>query len=158
MIARHLRAICNYVKQTSRYHRSVFSVENQRGRLIETRVQSLTNVAEVDAFGARFRQVLIALPPRPVVICGDFRSVRVFAPDVAERFSAMLVAANPRVERSAILLDAGQAMAGLQLERTVKQAGHNARRTFRATPELIAWLSEVLDADEKKRLHEFLHA
>jgi hypothetical protein len=82
----------------------------------------------------------------------------VFAPDVAEKFCALLVAANPRVERSAILLDAEQAVAALQIERTVKQAGTSSRRAFRVVAELEAWLGEVLDADEKKRLHAFLHA
>jgi hypothetical protein len=136
----------------------MFSVEHRQGRLIETRLQSLANATEVAEFGARFRQVVGTLPPRPVIICGDYRGVRVFAPDVAERFSAMLVGANPRVERSGILLDADQAVAAMQIERTVKQAGNSSRRTFRAAAELVAWLGEVLDADEKKRLYAFLHA
>jgi hypothetical protein len=111
----------------------------------------------VQQFGARFREVVSALPGH-VIICGDYRRVRVFAPDVAERFSGMLTAANPRVERSAILLTPDQATAGLQIERTVKQAANPGRRTFRVAEELQAWLGEILDADEKKRLHEFLHA
>jgi hypothetical protein len=49
-------------------------------------------------------------------------------------------------------------VAVLQLERTVKQAGSGSRRTFRVASELEAWLGEILNADEKKRLHEFLHA
>jgi hypothetical protein len=137
----------------------MFSVEHRRGRLIETRVQALASVAEVQQFGMRFRQVVSGLTvPQQIVICGDYRAVRVFAPDVAERFAAMLVGANPRVERSGLLLDAEQAVAVLQLERTVRQAGNSSRRTFRAAAELETWLSEILDADEKKRLHEFLHA
>jgi hypothetical protein len=136
----------------------MFSVEHRRGRLIETRVQALGSVAEVQQFGMRFRQVVGALSAPQVVICGDYRAMRVLAPDVAEQFCAMLVGANPRVERSGVLLDADQAVAALQLERTVKQAGSSSRRTFRAAAELEAWLGELLDADEKKRLHEFLHA
>ena len=134
----------------------MYSVEQRQGRLVETRLDVLATVEEVRQFGARFGAVVAALPHKQVVICGDYRGVRVFAPDVAERFTAMLSTANPRVERSAILLAADHATAILQIERTVKQAANPGRRTFRVAAELEAWLGEVLDADEKKRLHQFL--
>lgn len=133
----------------------MFTVEHLGGRLVATRLSSLGGVDEVQQFGARFRDVVGALTGQ-VVICGDYRGVRVFAPDVAERFSGMLTTANPRVERSAILLAPDAATAALQIERTVKQAANPERRTFRATAELEAWLGELLDAGEKKRLQEFL--
>jgi hypothetical protein len=134
---------------------AMFTVEHLEGRLVATRLSSLASVDEVQNLGARFREVVSALPGQ-VVICGDYRGIRVFAPDVAERFSGMLTVANPRVERSAILLAPDAATAALQIERTVKQAANPARRTFRATGELETWLGELLDANEKKRLHEFL--
>jgi hypothetical protein len=44
----------------------------------------------------------------------------------------------------------------LQIERTVKNAGSPSRRTFRVQPELEAWLAEVLTAEERARLSQFL--
>jgi hypothetical protein len=135
----------------------MFSVELHAGRLIETRTSSLATLDEIAAFGARFREVAGKLPGQ-AVICGDYRGLRVLSPNVAEKFVGMLIAANPRVERSAILCSPDHATALLQIERTVKEAAKASRRTFRDAGELIAWLSEVLTAEERARLIVFLRA
>jgi hypothetical protein len=44
----------------------------------------------------------------------------------------------------------------MQLTRIVREANSDRRRVFRAARELAAWLGEVLDAPEHKRLLEFL--
>jgi hypothetical protein len=93
-----------------------------------------------------------------VVISGDYRRMRILSPDVAEKFVVMLTAANPRVERSAILCSPDHATALLQIERTVKQAANPSRRTFRDAAELSAWLGEVLTVEERARLFSFLRA
>jgi hypothetical protein len=135
----------------------MFSVGHYAGRLIETRASSLVTVDEVAAFGARFREVTGKLAGQ-VVICGDYRGLRVLSPDVAEKFVAMLTAANPRIERSALLCSPDHATAALQIERTVKQSAKASRRTFRDGAELAAWLGEVLSAEESTRLLTFLRA
>ena len=134
----------------------MFTVEHHVGRLIETRTSHLSSLGEVADFGARFREIAARLPAEQVVICGDYRGMRIFSPDVAERFVAMLTAANPRVERSAILCSPDHATALLQIERTVKQAASSSRRTFRDAAELTAWLGDVLTDDERARVAAFL--
>ena len=134
----------------------MFTVEHRVGRLLETRTANLATLDEVAAFGARFREVASALTAPQVVICGDYRGMRIFSPDVAERFVVMLTAANPRVERSAILCSPDHATALLQIERTVRQAANPSRRTFRDAAELTAWLGEVLTPDERARVAAFL--
>jgi hypothetical protein len=135
----------------------MFTVEHRVGRLIETRTAQLSSLDEIAQFGARFRTIAATLPAdRPVVIVGDYRGMRILSPDVAERFVGMLTAANPRVERSAILCSPDHATALLQIERTVKQAGSASRRTFRDARELVAWLGEVLGAEERARAAAFL--
>jgi hypothetical protein len=133
----------------------MFSVEHYAGRLIETRTSSLATLDEVAAFGARFREVAGKLAGQ-VVICGDYRGLRVLSPDVAAMFVGMLIAAPPRVERSGLLCSPDHATACLQIERTVKQAAKPSRRTFRDPAELVAWLGEVLSAEEGARLQVFL--
>lgn len=134
----------------------MFTVEHHVGRLIETRTSRLSSLGEVADFGARFRDIVATLPAEQVVICGDYRNMHIFSPDVAERFVAMLTAANPRVERSAILCSPDHATALLQIERTVKQAASSSRRTFRDAAELTAWLGDVLTNDERARVAAFL--
>jgi hypothetical protein len=135
----------------------MFSVEHHAGRLIETRTSSLPTLDEIAAFAARFREVAGKLAGL-VVICGDYRGLRVLSPDVAEKFVAMLTAANPRIERSALLCSPDHATALLQIERTVKQAANPSRRTFRDVADLSAWLGDVLSVEERARVAAFLGA
>jgi hypothetical protein len=135
----------------------MFTVEHHVGRLIETRTAQLASLDEVAQFGGRFREIAGRLPAQQqVVICGDYRGMRILSPDVAEKFVAMLTAANPRVQRSAILCSADHATALLQIERTVRQAANPSRRTFRDAGELAAWLGELLTAEERARVAAFL--
>src|SRR5581483_6953141 len=100
----------------------MFSVSNHVGRLVETRVQFLASLDEVAQLGEQFREVASQLPHTQIVVCGDYRVLRVFAPDVAERFTAMLSRENARVELSALLCSPDHATSMLQIERTVKNA------------------------------------
>jgi hypothetical protein len=134
-----------------------FHVTHRVGRLIETRVSSLSTAEDVAAFGARFRQVAAEVSDEHIVICGDYRATRILAPEVAAKFVGMLTAANARVERSAILCSPAHATALLQIERTVSEANNASRRTFREIQELEAWLSEILTPPEQARVNEFLN-
>src|SRR5579885_1245838 len=101
----------------------MFFVNHHVGRLIETRVKALASPEEVAQLGERFSDVASSMPQRQLVVCGDYRGLRVFSPEVAERFAEMLSRENARVERSAILCSPEHATSLLQIERTVKQAG-----------------------------------
>ncbi len=133
-----------------------FEVEHHTGRLVETRVSSLSSIEDVAAFGARFREIAGAIAAEHVIICGDYRRTHILAPAVAEKFVAMLTSSNPRVERSAILCSPDHATALLQIERTVKEASNTSRRSFRDPTELEAWLGEVLTPAERARVAAFL--
>jgi hypothetical protein len=135
----------------------MFSLEHRAGRLIETRASSVVTLEEVAAVGARFGEVVSKLVGQ-VVICADYRGLRVQSPDVAEKFVAMLIAANPCIERSAMLCSPDHATALLQIERAVKQAAKPSRRTFREAAEVSAWLGAVLTAEECARVSSFLRA
>ncbi len=134
----------------------MFSVESHTGRLVETRTSSLASLDEVSQFGARFREVAQGAGDRLLVVCGDYRGMRILSPEVAEKFVAMLTVNNPRIERSAVLCAADHPTAVLQLERTVRLAANPSRRTFRDPAELTAWLGEVLTMEERTRLALFL--
>src|SRR5438552_3504350 len=115
---------------------------------------SLAGVQDVDSFGGQFRDVVVALPDR-VIIIGDYRDARVLAPHVAERFVGMLLRANPKVERSAILLDRDHATFNLQVERCVREAQNPSRRTFRDSRSLLDWIDEALLPTEQQRARAF---
>lgn len=133
---------------------AMFTVERHVGRLVETRLDALDDVAAVDRFGLAFLR--LASEMERVVIVGDYRRVRILPPEVAARFVGVMARTNPKVVRSAILLDAGHATFGLQIERMVREAGTPSRRTFRAAPDLVEWLGEELLPDEKAQLVRFL--
>ncbi len=127
------------------------------GRLVEVRVESLETVEEVAQVEVRFSEVVSAVPAQ-VIVCGDYRNVRLFGPAVADRFMAVMAGSNPRVERSAVLLPRPGGTASLQISRIVRETRYRSRRAFRELPPLEAWLGEVLDEAERARLREFVRA
>ncbi len=131
----------------------MYTVENRVGRLVETRVVSLTD-DEVRMFTEEHRRMGERL--RRFVIVADYRAVKIFPPSVAEALQRLMSGMNPAVERSALLVEAGHATNFMQVERIVRQAAHPERRAFRDPRELTAWLGEKLDADERRRLEQFL--
>jgi hypothetical protein len=133
----------------------MIQVECVVGRLVEVRTMSPFTMDEIAAFTVSFMKILKAARGR-VVPCTDLRGSLVASPEQSEAFSAMFRRDNPMLERSGILLPAGQATLGLQLERMVREAGNPARRTFREVAPLCAFLDEVLDREEQARLRVFL--
>lgn len=115
------------------------------------------NVGDIDTMIGMIGAELAKIPAKKrVVIAADWRPCMLFTPEVAERAVKMLTVANPRVERSAILHRADQATSVLQVFRLVKESHFEGRRVFTGVPEMERWLAEVLDADERGRLHTFL--
>ena len=133
----------------------VFSIESRQGRLIEIRVEDLESVAEVEQVGRRFLAVVAGVRSRRVVVCADYRGVRLLAARVADAFRDMISTTNPRIERSAMLLPPASTQT-LQIDRIARETRYAGRRTFRDTAALERWLSEVLGPSELRRVHDFL--
>ena len=133
----------------------MFSIVSRVGRLVEIRIEDLDSVAEVERVGRRFLDVVAGVKKRRVVVCADYRRMRLLAARVADAFRDMMAGTNPRVERSAMLLPA-PGTPSLQIDRIARETRHAGRRTFREAGALARWLGEILDATERRRVHEFL--
>jgi hypothetical protein len=79
-----------------------------------------------------------------------------FAPGTVDRFVALMKSGNPKIERSALLVNTESAALGLQISRMLKEAAHPARRAFADPSELTTWLSPVLTVNEQSALAAFL--
>jgi hypothetical protein len=90
------------------------------------------------------------------VICADWRRGLVFSPPVSDALLELLRRGNRELTRSAILLTASDATFAPQVERLVREAGNQNRRSFRATEPMLAWLGEVLTPSERERASAFL--
>ncbi len=127
------------------------------GRLVTTRAVQVRSVEEARSIRAAVGQAIMGRASG-VIMCTDWRAIRVFAPEVADALLDMFKGTNARVIRGALLLPSGNATFGLQLERLLREAGNSARRAFRDTDAMLAWLGEVLDDDEARSAAEFLGA
>lgn len=136
----------------------MFGVDNRVGRLIETTASSLDTPEEIAAFNSRFREITGRLAATQVMICADFRRLRSFSPDLADRFSSLLSIHNVRVARGAILCAPQHAEVCAQLQRAVEAANNPMRRAFNEPADAIEWLGQVLTDDERNRLIDFLAA
>jgi hypothetical protein len=133
----------------------VFSIESKQGRLIEIRIEDLETVSEVERVGRQFLTVVAGVRTRKVVVCADYRQVRLLAARVADAFRDMMATTNPRIERSAMLLPPASTQT-LQIDRIARETRYAGRRTFREASALERWLAEVLGPAEQRRVHEFL--
>lgn len=132
----------------------MFTLELRQGRLVEGRISSPVVMTEVLGFAKRFQE-LVGPVSGQVSIVTDIRGAHVFPPDVADGFVKVMKIDNPRLARSAFLINES-ATFGLQVERMIRDGGNPARRTFREADALSKWLGEHLDAKERARLGEFL--
>jgi hypothetical protein len=132
-----------------------YSLECTVGRLVESRLWTPRTVVEVARFAEKVRQVVLRLPGK-CVICADWRAARVLSPDVADALVELFQRNNPHLERSAVLLSGKDASFQLQVERAAREAANEMRRTFLVASQMRAWLAEVLDDAERRRMNEFL--
>src|ERR1700709_2503781 len=58
----------------------------------------------------------------PVIVVSDLLGARTFAPETTARFSALMKSDNPKIFRSALLLDEGASTLTLQINRMLKEA------------------------------------
>jgi hypothetical protein len=131
------------------------AVANPAGRLVTFRV--IPPVSDENSAQASLDlRGLIVSNPEPVVVVSNLCDARTFAPETTERFAALMKSDNPKIFRSALLLDEGAATLGLQIARMLKEANNPARRLFFEAKELMAWLDPDLRDDERAALHAFL--
>jgi hypothetical protein len=133
---------------------SMYSIELHM-RLAEVRRWGIVTVEEIDRYQREFR-TLIAKVQTNVVVCSDFRYVRIFKPDVAKRMGELFRVDKPKVTRSALLVG-DNAPFKMQIDRLLAEAGNPpSRRAFSEIAEFEEWLSEILTKDEINRMHQFL--
>ena len=132
----------------------MFRVDSPTGNLVTARWAWLRDTAEAERFRAAIGAAVGRV--RPAVICADWRAASIVSPEVADVMLSMLRGANPMLRRSGILLTSERSAFSLQTERLVREAAHPQRRTFRAVPELLVWLSEVLTPAEQAAARQFL--
>jgi hypothetical protein len=130
-------------------------VDSPAGRLVTFRVVRPADDANAEAAALALRAAVMAVRG-PAIICSDVTQARTFSEQTAQRFILLMKADNPKVERSAMLLDPTSATYALQVERMVHEAGNPARRTFRDARLLQEWLRPVLSAQEEHALRVFL--
>jgi hypothetical protein len=65
---------------------------------------------------------------------------------------------DPQVEREGLLLPAGNAIFGMQVERLMREWANPNRRAFQSLVDLADWLDEALKPRERARLTAFLHS
>ncbi len=133
----------------------MYRVENHAGRLIEVKLASPLVIEEVEQFTQQYIAVMRKIPVRYVGVV-NLLEAYVFPKAVADGLMKLLSGAAAHVERSALLIGES-AVFGLQVERLIREANNPNRRAFRNGHELLAWLSEVLTAAEKKELERFIH-
>ncbi len=135
----------------------MISVENNEGRLIEIRSIAPITMEDTQSMVGGLMRVLTASTAR-FVGCGDLRRAAVVAPEITDASISLLRRENPRIERTAFLIDTTGAVLGMQLERIVREANNPARKVFRDPVALRAFLDPVLTPAERTRLETFLAA
>ena len=133
----------------------MFRIEQSVGKLLEIQVANLASLEEMNQFRTQVMEAVVHAPGKAVAVV-DLRQPRIFAPEVASALEEMLKRANPKIDRSAVLLARDHAVFSLQLERIIRDAGNPSRRTFRDADQLKAWLKDALTVPEQVRLDRFL--
>ena len=134
----------------------MFTTENREGRLVELRVVTPVTVGEMLQLQQTHLEVTRGVEGQYVVVV-DLRQAHVFPPQITDSFIGLMSQLNPRLQRSAILIN-DSAVLGLQAERAIDTAGNPSRRSFRDPQGLGQWLGEVLTSRERDRLRRFLLA
>jgi hypothetical protein len=122
---------------------------------VEVKFDETVSIEDIEGVGRAARS-LMARSDIKYVCAVDMRATRILAPNVADALLAGLRPFNPRVERTAVLVDGEAPTLALQIERLHREAGDAMRRTFDEPRFLRTWLGLVLTEPERARLAEFL--
>jgi hypothetical protein len=130
-------------------------VEHKTGRLVEVKLASPLTPEEVQKFVSELTAVIGKIPGGKYIGVVDLLDAHVFPVAVADALIQLLSTASPRVERTAMLIGESATFA-LQVERVIRSANSDNRRAFRRGEELETWLGEVMTAEERVRLRQFM--
>jgi hypothetical protein len=133
----------------------MMQVEMRVGRLLEVRAYLPIRVEEIPKL-VKTLAAIYERAPRLVVAILDARAYGIEPPETVKFFVEAIKRDNPRIERSAFLIDQGQNLVGLQLDRVIREAGNPNRRLFRDVATATAFLSPSLNEEERARLDAFL--
>ena len=125
------------------------------GRLLEVRAFTPINLEEIPALVATMKAIFERATGLVVAIL-DARSYGIEPPSAADQFVSVIKRDNPRIERSAFVIEPEQALLGLQLDRMIREANNPKRRLFRDVNDAVGFLAPVLTDEERARLDAFL--
>src|SRR5579859_4009972 len=117
----------------------MFKLQCRVGRFAELRFGSLFVVSEMPLLRTRLAEIMGAQPGK-LVFAVDVRALEKFGPDEEKQLVAMMQADNPRVEKSAILVNSSGRF-GLQVLKMIQAADNRARRVLREPKDLQDWLA-----------------
>lgn len=129
--------------------------EMRVGRLLEVRAVLPIAIEDIPTLRESVRAIF-ERAPRLVVAILDARAYGIEPPDAADHFLKTIREDNPRIERSAFLIEPDQSLLSLQLERVIREAGNPNRRLFRDVSSATAYLRPSLTPEESARLDAFL--
>jgi hypothetical protein len=132
----------------------MYTIENRVGRLIELRVEAPVTYEELLQF-----HDLLAKACKPIrgqiVVCTDLVGATVFTQPVTKLWTSIIKQESPLVDRNGLLVGEG-AVFSMQIERIIREAGHQNRKAFLSPTDLLTWLGEILSVRERLRLEAFL--
>ncbi len=132
----------------------MFSIKCRVGRFVELRFGSIFTLSEMPVFRSRLADLMRAQPAK-IVFCTDLRALEKFGPEEEKALITLMQTDNPRIEKSAMLVNASGRF-GVQVLKMIQEAENRARRVFREPADVQTWLAPVLTAAESTRLSEFL--
>jgi hypothetical protein len=133
----------------------MWTVQNDVGRLVEARLTT-GDSTEVAACLSAITGIVVRAT-RPVVGLFDVSQIRVLGRAEADLLLKVMRDDNPRVERTAILVQ-GDALLEMQIERLIRASASPNRKAFRLAGHAVRWLSPSLGPTELARLQLFLRA
>jgi hypothetical protein len=132
----------------------MFRIERRVGRFAELRFGSIFNITELPLFRSKLADIWHGQSGK-LVFCVDLRALDKFGPEEEKTLIGVMQADNPRVERSAMLVNPSGRF-GVQVLKMIQEADNRARRVLREPKDVQSWLAPVLSAAEAARLEEFL--
>jgi hypothetical protein len=99
----------------------------------------IIKMSDVQDLAAR-EEAYFATPGCKGMFLCDNTDLKVISPDGADALVERMKVDNPRVKRSAFVV--GEGTAALQLNRMVRDAGSDNRRTFTSVEQAVAWLRQ----------------
>jgi len=124
------------------------------GRLVEMRLETPISIEDIERIRSSLSQ-LFQQRSGKIVCVTDWRRATAFTPGEADLLLETFKVDNPRIERSAFLIDLG-VFFHRQVERIISQAKNPARRAFQDPDELKAFLVTSLTDAEHGQLSRFL--